>query len=222
MAKNYFSTLKVVQHSCATPISNILINLQLLMQNNDFHQTKTNYQHYLSQALLSAKYLKNIMQTASVKTLRKQKFCVKSALKEVLTIAQKPEIECQLIPFLKLNPNLNLVGSKIHFQESIICLLNNAFESYQSDDFNRLVILIADNEEDQLIIKVTDGGSGFKLQEESQPSKVQKLKLSDSETGTGLKFVKKSLSLHFKAELKMSSYPNKGTTVSCYFPLSKK
>ncbi len=222
MPKNYFSTLKVVQHSCATPISNILINLQLVMKSDISHQNKSNYQHYLSQALLSARYLKNIMQTASINSIKKQKFSVKGALKEVLTIAKKPDTECQLIPFLKIEPGLELAGSRIHFQESIICLLNNAFESYQPNNINKLVILIAENKDNQLVIRITDGGSGFKFNQKSQPKFNQELVLRDSQAGTGLQFVKKSLSAHFKAKLKLISYPGKGTTICCHFPLTRK
>lgn len=223
ISENYFSTLQVVQHSCATPISNILLNLKLLGESLSINTAKKNNDYYyFSCAYLSAQYLKEIMQTSSTNQIKKQRFNLLTAINEIINIAQVPERPCQLLKFIKIDKNQHLIGSKIHFQESIICLINNAFQAYESNAENKLVILFVKKVEDIIEIKIVDGGVGFEQVENCTnqlndcSNKYESIKM-----GTGLKFVHNALKKHFNADITFCSYPNKGSTVTCQFPLTK-
>lgn len=217
-AGNFFSSLKILEHSTATPITTILINLELLSQDNTFTQTKSNCGHYLNRALLSAKYLKKVMKQCS-QPIQSHTFQVKSALNEVVNICQRPAKQGQLISFIKIADNLSLTGSQLYFQEAVICLLNNAFQAYQQHAANKLVVLHCQTNQKQLEIKVTDGGQGFLcLQDQgSQPASIEKV----PQKGTGLAFVESVIQNHFQGKMNVITYPSRGSTIHCLLPISK-
>jgi sensor histidine kinase regulating citrate/malate metabolism len=158
----------------------------------------------------------------------------------VLVLAQRQSPSCQLISFIKLSDNLRLSGSKLHFQESIICLLNNAFEAYQPSAGNKLVVLHADQEQEQIKISVVDGGVGFSQDtkqlatqggvKDDRDSQESMPKLADSaqtdsgqaikgRSGVGLDFVTNTIQHRFQGQVEVNSQPGKGTTINCYLPL---
>ena len=87
--QKFFSSLRILRHASATPITNIIINLELLDQNIKTEYQKSNHQYYLHRALLSAKYLKNVMNQTHLRTQQK-KFLLKEAIQEVLAYAPDP------------------------------------------------------------------------------------------------------------------------------------
>ncbi len=218
-SENFFSSLKILEHSTATPITTILINLQLLAEDNAFHQSKSNCCHYLQRALLSANYLKEIMQHCS-RPVQHKTFKVKSTLREVINICQKPNLQGQLISFLKIPGRLSLRGSRLYFQEAVICLLNNAFQAYPQHAANKLVVLFCQEKQNKLEISITDGGQGFLCLRDhiNRKPKLEKI----PQKGTGLSFVQSVVEDHFQGELQINSYPNRGSTIQCLLPVSKK
>lgn len=216
-SEQYFSSLPVIRHSCATPLTNIIVNLELSLNSNVLEKSKSNYQFYLQQALISARYLKKMISTDC--SSRNLKFKLKTAVREVTAITKRPLAKCQLISFVKVGGRLELTGSKLYFQECLICLLNNALESYPPNAANKLIVLTVKRlmKEGLVEIRVTDGGSGFKQFSEPQ----QKIQLRDSGSKqTGLPFVKKVVENHFQGQVKIDTYPNKGSTVICTLPIN--
>lgn len=216
-------SLQLVKHSLATPVTNLLFNLESVLKFKD--NQKSNYQFHLQQAWLSAKYLRQLMNSLDDPNLN-EKFKIKPALLEVLNLTKQPAKQRQLIQLLKISDQLALVGNQFFFQESIICLLNNAFEAYRPNSENKIVILNCEKKEKQLVIKVIDGAEGFKNLNQDQPT-LFKLKeglpyLESSKTnhlGYGLKFVNYIVSHHFRGSLKLHNHQGRGACVDCYFPL---
>ncbi len=215
---NFFSSLKILEHSTATPITTILLNLELLSQDDTFNQAKSNCSHYLKRALLSAKYLRKVMKQCS-QPMNLQTFNVRPALKEVVNICQQPAQQGQLISFIKIADNLTLTGCQLYFQEAVICLLNNAFQAYKEHAPNKLVVLYCQKNKQQLEIKVTDGGQGFLCLRDkgNQPASIENV----PQKGTGLAFVEKVVQKHFQGKMNIITYPNRGSTVHCLLPISK-
>lgn len=212
-----FSNLTVLKHALATPLTNILLNLEVIFADRHFNRMKPNCQHYLSSAWLSAKYIKRIMDNT---THLSQQFYVAEAIKEVLAIYPPKKSNCHLIPFIKIDDQCRLNGSRIYFQEIVICLLNNAFEAYQPNSSNRLVILTVEKIDEKMCLRVVDGGRGFESLAESNG-----LYLSDSNKdsgGTGLVFAQKALKQYFQGKMKIKTFHKRGSSVACFFPLSKK
>ena len=216
-------SLKLLRHSLTTPVTNLLFNLESVLNFKDQH--KSNYQFHLQQAWLSAKYLRPLMVNIDNPRLN-QSFKIKPALLEVLNLTKQPDVRGQLIQFIKISDCLCLRGNRFYFQESLICLLNNAFEAYQSSAENKLVIISCEKQQQELIIKVVDGAQGFNSPNQDQLSL---FKLNDSvpswktskpnHLGYGLKFVHYVVTSHFKGFVKLNNYQGRGAAICCYFPL---
>jgi len=220
--QNFFSSLKILNHAANTPITNILINLDLLTQDPNLDHLSSNGHYYLQKALLSCKYLKKLMQQSSTKNLvSNHPFKIKNAITEVTQVCKKPTTNVQLIKYLQLSGNEQLIGNKLYFQETLICLLNNAFAAYKNiSQPNQLVVLTASIENNRLEMKVVDSARGF-LQLNDSSSLKNKLSITDIPiTGTGLEFAQKAIVNHFKGKILISTKLYKGTTVHCSLPLS--
>jgi signal transduction histidine kinase len=215
---NFFSSLSVLTHAAATPISNILINLELIERERG-HSHQDNLTTYLQRAVISAKYLKELMHQATINKPTHQQFKIKDALLELIEICKKPDKKGLLIPFLQLTGSEKLQGNKLFFQEAVLCLINNAFQAYQTYAPNKLVVLIAAETENTLELKVADGAQGFLMLSDSKSSKITLNGLPDATTGTGLAVVKEVVEQHFRGKVQISTQLNKGTTVHCSLPL---
>jgi len=217
-SQNFFSSLEIIRHSTATPITNILINLGLLNQGSQLKKLPVNYQLYLDRALLATKYLKTIMKQSQLSLTSIHSFLIKTALRELIAICKNPSRPGHLISFINIDARLKLKGNKLYFQEALICLLNNAFEAYQGDEPNQLVILYVSQLKNRLQIKICDYGRGFLSLMDSGSIKLQD---SRAVKGTGLNFVKQVMKEHLQGEVKIISKAKRGTTVHCSLPLSK-
>lgn len=214
---SFFSSLKVLTHATATPITNLLINLELLERDISQATTHANCSYYLSKAILSAQYLKEIMQECTNNPLCvKKRFIVKDSIREMLQICKNPEHRGQLVSYLQLTGQESLTGNKLYFQELLICLINNAFQAYQSHDSNQLVVVTASQDGTMLKIRVVDGGSGFL---ELNDSLKKHQNTSSKSGGTGLRFVRQVMLDHFGGSVNINSTCHKGSCVECVFPL---
>jgi K+-sensing histidine kinase KdpD len=220
-SQNFFSSLKILKHSLSTPITNLLVNLELLSQDPNLSKLKNNSNLYLKRSLLSINYLREITQQCDKFNDRKKfcKFNVHHSLREVIEICKNPREKGVIVPFLQLNGSEQLRGNKLYFQEAIICLLNNAFQSYKTHAPNKLVMLFANKTAKLLEIKVTDAGRGF-LKLKDSGKKLVNIKNINSQ-GNGLRFTQEVIKNHFQGIFTIESQPLRGTTVSCSFPLLK-
>jgi signal transduction histidine kinase len=218
---NFFSSLNVLCHATATPLTNILINLDLLMRDQSISDSKSNTKHYLRQALISAKYLKGLMSQCSNHSTIQAKFKIKDTLMELIEICKKPNLKGHLVHYFQLTGDEQIEGNKLYFQEAIICLLNNAFQAYQEYAANKLVVIIANIDGSQLQIKVVDGATGLLELNDNHLTQAEiESPISLANMGTGLKFTEHVITNHFSGSLKIESRLKKGTTVHCSFPLA--
>jgi K+-sensing histidine kinase KdpD len=218
---NYFSSLKVLQHSLNTPITNLLINLELLTRCAQTQPKQLNDHLYLKRCLLSAQYLKTLVkQCDDLKNYQCHQFNVLEAIHEVIEICKNPKQQGLLLPFLQLTGDEYLRGNKLYFQEVIVCLLNNAFQSYENYAPNKLVLLFMQTVKQTLNLKITDAGKGFLCLRDSGGKAVTSDKLNNK--GTGLTFIEQVVLKHFSGQIKIESQPHKNTTIHCSFPLAKK
>ncbi|MBD3250692.1 MAG: hypothetical protein GF381_03950 [Candidatus Pacebacteria bacterium] len=221
--------LRLIQHSVATPVTNLLLNLERLRDQP--RSKKSNFQFHLNQAWLSANYLQQLIKHFS-QPEKKIKFRVRQAVVEVSQLIKKPSDHRQLIELIKIGPELKLNGNKFSFQECLICLLNNAFEAYKEDCSTKTVMLVVENLGSELLVKVVDGAGGIEavtgqllLLKEAAPAKINQLAFQplpstkSEHLGFGLKFIKKVVCLDFKGKLEIKTSPGKGTQINCYFPL---
>ncbi len=217
---NFFSSLAILQHSLATPVTNLLLNLELLQQDPNLNKLKPNNDLYLKRALLSAKYLREIIKQCKIYDHRPEhQFNIKESLHELIQICQKPTSTKLLIPFIQLNGQEQLTGNKLYFQEAVICLLNNAFQAYQRQNTNKYVLLFVNKTQQELKLRVVDKGQGFLCLKDSSKKRIKPDQLTTK--GTGLSFIEQVVVNHFLGKVFIESEPEKGTCIYCSFPLTK-
>lgn len=217
---SFFSSLRVLKHATATPITNLLLNLELIYKDKQFEKLSSNSRFYLKKAIMSTNYLKSIMkQCNDHQTTRGASFNIKDAIYEVINICKKPTTEAQLIPYIQLPKEESLSGNRLYFQEAMICLLNNAFQAYTKNHANKLVVLFASKKDSYCEIKIVDGATGFLQLNDCEIKKSNNFNTFNS-GGVGLEFVRKVLIEHFNGKFHISSKVNKGTTIQCLFPVS--
>ncbi|MBU1886062.1 HAMP domain-containing histidine kinase [Patescibacteria group bacterium] len=206
---------KAFHHAASTPLSSLLINLELAQE----HQ-KLSKSPYVKQALNSAYRLKDLFELP-LKPKSKQ-FQVKIFLQESLNLVN------QLYPQVVINQHLNfpqgtrLYGNRFYFQEAVICSVKNAIESYSSiSKTNRTVLVSGKITKSDLILTFIDGGRGMNWLEKN-------LMFADGftnkkeGTGIGLTWVKKVIENHFSGQIKVLSQKHHGTTMIWTLPLYDK
>ncbi|HNV45077.1 MAG TPA: HAMP domain-containing sensor histidine kinase [Candidatus Woesebacteria bacterium] len=206
----HFSYFDFFKHAASTPLSNILLNSQLALSDQE------NKEKSLKRILLSANYLKDLLDNHEQK--KRELFLVNDALVEIILLNQCFHQEVAYCKKIHQSHNIKLSGNKLLFQEVINCLLNNAIEAYRSNSLEKIVLIKTQLKNNNLELSVTDGGSGLTwFQQQLIGRKYYSLK--DDHQGVGLFYAKKILKNEFSAKIQFLSKKNHGSTVLLNFPL---
>jgi len=206
-----FSNWEFLKHALSTPLSSILLSSQLALDKNQDRNTS------LKQILLSATYIKNLLAQAQ-NGLKPALFNLNVALSEIIFLNQCYHKEGAYSKNWQQTEGVMINGNKLLFQEVINCLLNNAIESYQAKDLNRIVLIKTQIAEKNLEIAISDGGEGLTWFEKTLAGK-KFYSLKDSHQGIGLFYCKKFLTEHFSASFKLISRKHHGSTALITIPL---
>lgn len=206
----HFSYFDFFKHAASTPLSNILLNSQLALSDQE------NKEKSLKRILLSANYIKDLLDNHEKRN--KELFLVNDALVEIILLNQCFHQEVSYSKKLKQSNNIKLSGNKLLFQEVINCLLNNAIEAYQLHSLEKIVLIKTQLQNNNLELSVTDGGDGLTwFQQQLIGKKYYSLK--DNHQGVGLFYAKKILKNEFSAKIQFLSKKNQGSTILLRFPL---
>ncbi|HYD35444.1 MAG TPA: HAMP domain-containing sensor histidine kinase [Vitreimonas sp.] len=200
---------KLFLHAVSTPLSSILINLELALE----HLAHSQHSFLLREALVSARHLQ-----ALTTSTQYQAFNILQALHEVIIMFKRPYATHVFLSSLKIPDTGMLIGNKYHFQESLLCVLKNAAQAYEDHATNKLIYLTAHIDEGQLVLRVIDGGHGISW----WARVVFKYPYFDTlkkRPGLGLRFVKSIIETHFGGKMMISPVLHKGTTVTLKIPL---
>lgn len=202
------------RHAAATPLSSLVINLELAQAHRHIAQTT-----YVQQALHSAYRLKELFQKPQLLNSKKT-FFIKPFLKEALRLVKHNSPEVTINNHLNFPHHTKLYGSRFYFQEAIICTLKNAIESYNSlgPDQNRVILIVGKITHNRLNLSFTDGGQGMNWLEKSLMF-ADGYSIKPSGTGTGLTWVKNVIEQHFAGKINVKSKKNHGTTMTWSLPL---
>lgn len=209
-----FSTLPVIRHSFATPVTNILLNAQIATENLSRHPRQPS-NVYLQRVVLNAQYLQSILTLHD--SGAPESFSPTAALNELITLNEGTTLHASLVQRVFLSDKSFLLGSKLAFQETAACLLNNAFESYQDHHTNRLIFLSLNENDIGVVLTIADGGKGMDWLAR-QLCTTPRYTKKHRHSGTGLHFVKQTVEREFGGRLSLASRPNRGTTVTAVFP----
>ncbi|PIR58594.1 MAG: hypothetical protein COU69_04700 [Candidatus Pacebacteria bacterium CG10_big_fil_rev_8_21_14_0_10_56_10] len=203
-------------HSLRSPLSTLLINLELALQSVPDRAQRLK----LSRALSSAKYLQQILELFSRTDRVNQTtaFSVLEVIENVQTLTARDNRK--LVVCGNVATTDRLTGQQVLLQEVLTCLVNNAFETRSHrlpPNSSQVVVVIAIKLHHRLRLQVQDFGAGMDpIQQQLALHKGWSAKKS---TGLGLWFVKLALERFFDAKLQLSSKPEEGTIAWFYLPL---
>lgn len=207
--------LPIIQHSCATPLTNIILNTQLASQ-NAHQKSPASPDMYLQRVLLNAQHLQNTLRLAE--SPNSQSFSPENALQELLALNEGAKLKQQLVSRIFIPRPTRIRGSQLAFQEIAVCLLNNAYESYAQTKRHKLVFLSAVVEKELFKLSVADGGQGMSWWQQ-KISTQQWYSSKQRHSGLGLFFVKKTLEQEFGGHFQLRSRRGRGTVITACFPL---
>ena len=206
-----FSYFEFIKHALGTPISSILLNSQLALNEEKPRQ-------YLKDILSSAMHVKKLLDQDQCPK-QKQLFNVNSALVEIIFLNQCFHKQVSYNKHLQQSAKIQIKANKLLFQEVIHCLLNNAVEAYLVKPNNRIILIKTQLINQQLQIAISDGGQGM--------GPLNKLLIGHKfysskarHRGVGLFYVKKILKTYFDGKLQILSKKGRGTTALITIPLT--
>jgi len=217
MPTKLFSTTPIIKHSLATPLTNIIFNSELAIENlNQQHSYCPKSE--INNVILNAQYIKSLLFLGEKN--KSYLFSPEKAIFELIKMNEGTQLKKGLVSRISLPFKKYLSGNKLLFQEVLVCLINNAFESYQKATRHKMVFLSAISQSRNCLISVVDAGTGMNWWEVNLaqlPFNSQKKKHS----GLGLFFVKQTIEKEFQGKLKISSTKNKGTKIELTIPFYK-
>lgn len=201
------------RHAAASPLSGLLINLELSQQKN------VPMDPYIQSALHNAYRLKELFALThrDINKSKRKSFPLLPAINETVIFLRNRPGFSQVRHHLSLTPSTQLRGNRFLFQESLLCAINNAVESYHTHSRMKLVLVNARETARSVIISITDGGKGFTPWQKT-------LAFSDgfstkpSNEGVGMSWIKRVIEQHLRGKITVHSKPNHGTSMIWVIP----
>lgn len=211
---NYFFFNEILKHGISNPITSILISTDLALQKIRDNPEQTI--NHIEQIQITAQYIQKLLRRESLNQGRK--FFIETAIKEILIINSGYKRNLIYSFQNSLPEGTQIKGNKILFQELLICLLNNADESYKTDR-NKTVLVTTKKENKKVVISVTDGGVGMSWLEKNLALN-KNFSMKENHSGHGLYLVKRIIEEEFLGKIELITEKNRGTTIKCFFPLN--
>jgi C4-dicarboxylate-specific signal transduction histidine kinase len=199
------------RHAAASPLSGLLLNLELAQQ----HDRPAD--PYVKSALHNAYQLKELFALTYQNINKNNSFFIKSAITEVIVLLRSRYPSHQVRHYLTLGKSAQLRGNKFLFQESLLCAINNALESYQANSTIKLVLITARETNSSVIISIVDGGKGFTLWQRAMAFADGFTTKSTGE-GVGLSWIRRVVEHHFGGSIQLHSKPKRGTSLIWTLP----
>ncbi len=202
----------VFRHACMTPLTILNCTLENL-EKELHHKEKV---ETISIAKEAVTHLTKLITTVTKTNELEQKFNVRDAINEAVFLF-KSKTGCSVYYSNFLPKRLKLFGSKLYFQEIIICLLNNAYEAYQDKKLVHISLSVRIIK-GQVFLGVVDFAKGM-TQLGQRLALVKGVSYKENGLGLGLAFVKKTIEDEFKGVLKIISGYGVGTHVQVAIPI---
>lgn len=215
-SSHLFSTLPVIRHSFATPLTTIVANAEIAAETMKYQGANASPALYMQRVLSSAQYLQSALMLADTDTLHA--FSPKSALFELFKLNEGTHLHSHLVSRIFIPENCHIAGNKLSFQEVTACLLNNAYESYLPHQKRRYVYLSASANSNSLTLSIVDGGKGMGWFSQKL-STLPFYSTKKSHSGLGLHYAKRTVHGEFNGKFILRSRRGKGTTIIARFPI---
>lgn len=200
-------------HAAASPLTGLLINLELANQHEATVQSP-----YLSQALINARYLQQLFKLNQ--EISDNDFSAKTTLLNAVTLVRSQYPQVVINTHLMIDKLVLLTGSSLLFQEAVICTIRNSIESYPDHTKNCLVMLTAKKLGQKLQLSFVDGGCGMNFIQKSFMF-ADGFSTKKTGSGQGLSWVKRVVKNQFQGRITVQTKRHTGTTITWELPLVK-
>ena len=203
----------VFQHACATPLT----VLECALDTVDHAQTKKERAEAVQIAQTATRRITQLIHH-STQNAQEEIFSIHSALQEVAILFQKKH-SCKIHFESTLSKKTTLFGNRLYLQESIVCLLNNAIEAYNTEE-QKKVALYASQTGNTVVIHIIDFAKGMGILAQ-KIALYQGVSYKSTGLGLGLFFTKQTIEDSFNGELMINSKLGMGTQVKITLPIQE-
>ena len=197
-------------HACSTPLTSLLCDASLLVEQNDTKQAK----HIALRMQAAAQRLRGLF--AVERHTNIESFSIIEQIQIVQTFFSRDKsifIDCKLPE----KGDATIFGSPILFSEILICIIKNAVEAYpKATKLKRVSVKIA-IQNNSITITVTDEGTGMHPIE-LWLAKKEGISFKERGSGIGLSFSIATVRTLFSGDVSIKSKRGKGTTVAIRLP----
>lgn len=202
----------VFRHACLTPLTILSCSLDNLKSQKNKKVKEENIEN----AKQAVKHLTQLISSITDVKNKIDSFEIGIAITEVLQLF-KNKNNCEIFYTNYLPKKLKLSGSKLFFQEIIICLLNNAYEAYKDKKHSHISLSVRIIK-GQVFIGIVDFAKGM-TNFAQKLALVRGISYKEHGLGLGLFFVKQTVENEFKGTFKIISGYGVGTHVQITFPI---
>ena len=202
----------VFHHACMTPLTILSCSLDAI----ELEKNQLNQKDALNSAKYAVRKLTDIILATTKSRSTPENFSVTKSLKEVVLLYKKNQ-GCTVEYSNLTTLDTKIQGSKLYFQEMIICLLNNAIEAYTNKK-NAYVSLVVRTSNNTLNIHIVDYASGMSLLAQKMAF-IEGISYKEKGLGLGLFFTKKTVENQFNGQMDMYSRLGVGTQVKLTIPI---
>lgn len=209
------------KHAVATPLSSLLLSLELLqleLEAKNTQQTSSLALDRVKTARWSSHRLNTLLFHLEDEIQTSHRFPVYRAVQEVVNSIKTlhPDVVVRLRK--EVESDFMLAGSEFLFEEALLCLITNGFEAYQASASLKMIEIQLQEHDGCCQVSILDGGCGMDEQKQSEY-----LKLGEStkkyHSGIGLPTITQIVQTHFGGTVEILSTPNLGTCVQLHIPI---
>ena len=113
-----------------------------------------------------------------------------------------------------------IFADEYHFREVIVCLLNNAYESFHEKNGDKVIVINTGADDGDIYVEIIDNGCGIKNRKEIF-NPFYSSKNGGTNCGIGLTYAKNIIEAH-EGIINISSKENEGTTVQIILKADRK
>jgi len=203
-----FQDKRFFSHAFANPLTNLTLNIEQALQKSHNKEVKA----YLNRALKSSQYLQDILKSIQASQIIKANWInLKEVINDGVSCFKQTKTDANLIIKIKALESHQIKAIKIEFQEALVCILNNAYESYGPTDKKNIELHVRAIH-NKCFIAVQDFGCGINLIRKIL-LKIAPMSTKAKYRGAGLLFAKKVFKKKLKGKFEIKSKKNKGTVV---------
>lgn len=217
MTQSLFASPEIItfsrhlHHMLATPVTTLLCSVETLQSSSDLRTIKKTVSHLAA----ASERLQQTLRQLQFQNSGSEHFSPLTICKALLPLFESQNNFCTVLNS-PATLELSFTGNRFLFEEVLICLINNALESYQ-DEEKKMVIISLYTEKNTLLCSVRDFGKGiswWQLPLITLPS----LSFKKQHSGIGLAFVKKVVQEEWLGKLEIQRHQY-GTSITIQLPL---